>query len=95
MFVFGNFSDRESAVSHAARSNRGYRALGELNTQPAIVYLSKVTLHEPVNGGHEPAGHGTPEGAAGPGGGDHGDGVPAKGGGTESMPQGGQSEGGH
>ncbi|HEX6367310.1 MAG TPA: molybdopterin dinucleotide binding domain-containing protein [Longimicrobium sp.] len=95
VFVFGNFSDKDSAVSHAARTNRGYRALGELNTQPAIVYLSKVTLHEPVNGGHEPAGHGTPEGTAGAGGGDHGDGVPAKGGGTESMPQGGQSEGGH
>ena len=95
VFVFGNFSDRESAVSQAARTNRGYRALGELNTQPAIVYLSKVTLHTPNNGGHEPASHGSPEGTTGEGGGDHGDGANAKGGGTESMPQGGQSEGGH
>ncbi|HEU4884746.1 MAG TPA: molybdopterin dinucleotide binding domain-containing protein [Longimicrobium sp.] len=96
VFVFGNFSDRESAVSHAARTNRGYRALGELNTQPAIVYLSKVTLHEPRNGGHEAAGHSASQGAPGHGGGeDHEEGVPAKGGGTESMPQGGQSEGGH
>ncbi|HEV3049617.1 MAG TPA: hypothetical protein VGX50_04875, partial [Longimicrobium sp.] len=95
VFVFGNFSDRESAVSHAARSNRGYRALGELNTQPAIVYLSKVTLHEPNNGGHEPAAE---HGAAG--GGDHGTSDHSEGantghGSTENQPQGGQSQGGH
>ncbi|HYR06720.1 MAG TPA: molybdopterin dinucleotide binding domain-containing protein [Longimicrobium sp.] len=96
VFVFGNFSDRDSAVSHAARSNRGYRALGELNTQPAIVYLSKVTLHEPNNGGHEPAAaHGAAEGGGDHGGTDHAEGANAKGGGTENMPQGGQSEGGH
>ena len=89
VFVFGNFSDPNSAVTRAAHSHRGYRALGELNTHPAIVYLSKVTLHEPRNGGHEAGGHGD---AAG---GDHGEGVPAKGGGTENMPQGGQSQGGH
>jgi molybdopterin-containing oxidoreductase family iron-sulfur binding subunit len=94
VFVFGNFSDKNSAVSQAARTNRGYRALGELNTQPAIVYLSKVTVHEPRNGGHEPAGHGA-EGAVGQQDGDHGEGANAKGGGTESTPQGGQSEGGH
>ncbi|HEU0299363.1 MAG TPA: hypothetical protein VFR37_07915, partial [Longimicrobium sp.] len=52
VFVFGNMSDPQSAVSQAAHSYRGYRALGELNTHPAIVYLSKVTLHEPANGGH-------------------------------------------
>ena len=53
VFVFGNIADPDTAVAHAARSNRGYRALGELNTHPAIVYLKKVTLHEPLNGGHE------------------------------------------
>jgi molybdopterin-containing oxidoreductase family iron-sulfur binding subunit len=52
VFVFGNMSDPESAVSKAAHSHRGYRALGELNTHTAIVYLSKVTVHEPRNGGH-------------------------------------------
>jgi anaerobic selenocysteine-containing dehydrogenase/Fe-S-cluster-containing dehydrogenase component len=52
VFVFGNISDPESAVSRAAHSHRGYRTLGELNTQTAIVYLSKVTLDEPRNGGH-------------------------------------------
>ncbi|WP_329683343.1 molybdopterin dinucleotide binding domain-containing protein [Longimicrobium sp.] len=52
VFVFGNMSDPNSAVSQAAHSHRGYRALGELNTHTAIVYLSKVTLHEPRNGGH-------------------------------------------
>jgi molybdopterin-containing oxidoreductase family iron-sulfur binding subunit len=52
VFVFGNMSDPQSAVSQAAHSHRGYRTLGELNTQPAIIYLSKVTVHEPRNGGH-------------------------------------------
>jgi len=52
VFVFGNIADPQSAVAQAAHSHRGYRALGELNTQTAIVYLSKVTLHEPRNGGH-------------------------------------------
>jgi anaerobic selenocysteine-containing dehydrogenase/Fe-S-cluster-containing dehydrogenase component len=50
-FVFGNFADPESAVSQAARTNRSYRTFEELNTQPAIVYLKKVTLHEPARGG--------------------------------------------
>jgi anaerobic selenocysteine-containing dehydrogenase/Fe-S-cluster-containing dehydrogenase component len=95
VFVFGNFSDPQSTVTQAARSNRGYRALGELNTQPAIVYLKKVTLNEPENGGHEPAAHGASAGAGDHGGGDHGEGANARGGGTENMPQGGQSEGGH
>ena len=48
-----------SRVARAAASPRGYRALEILNTQPAIVYLKKVTLHEPEHGGHhapEPAG---------------------------------------
>ncbi|MBA2671222.1 MAG: 4Fe-4S dicluster domain-containing protein, partial [Gemmatimonadetes bacterium] len=57
VFVFGNFADPESAVSQAARTNRSYRSLSLLNTQPAIVYLQKVTLHEPARTGHEaPAG---------------------------------------
>jgi Fe-S-cluster-containing dehydrogenase component/anaerobic selenocysteine-containing dehydrogenase len=53
VFTFGDITDRNSAVARAATSNRGYRTLGELNTQPAIVYLKKVTLHEPANGWHE------------------------------------------
>jgi anaerobic selenocysteine-containing dehydrogenase/Fe-S-cluster-containing dehydrogenase component len=52
VFVFGNMADPESAVAKAAHSHRGYRALGELNTHTAIVYLSKVTVDEPRNGGH-------------------------------------------
>jgi molybdopterin-containing oxidoreductase family iron-sulfur binding subunit len=49
VFVFGNISDPASEVAKAAATNRGFRALGELNTQPAVVYLKKVTLHEPRN----------------------------------------------
>jgi molybdopterin-containing oxidoreductase family iron-sulfur binding subunit len=53
VFVFGNIRDPESAVAKAATSNRGFRALQELNTQPAVVYLKKVTLHEPRNSSEE------------------------------------------
>ncbi|MBA4160042.1 MAG: 4Fe-4S dicluster domain-containing protein, partial [Gemmatimonadetes bacterium] len=56
VFVFGNIKDPNSAVARAATSHRSYRSLEELNTQPAIVYLQKVTLHEPDQG----AGHGRP-----------------------------------
>jgi molybdopterin-containing oxidoreductase family iron-sulfur binding subunit len=52
VFVFGNIRDPQSAVARAATTNRGYRALQELNTQPAVVYLKKVTLHEPKNSAH-------------------------------------------
>jgi molybdopterin-containing oxidoreductase family iron-sulfur binding subunit len=52
VFVFGNIQDPESRVAQVARSNRSYRALEETNSQPAIVYLKKVTLAEPKRGGH-------------------------------------------
>ena len=72
VFTFGDFQNPESGVSRAARSTRSYRALGELNTQPGIVYLKKVTIHDnPLNGGHadsKPAPFGgdehTPQGGA-------------------------------
>lgn len=50
VFVFGNIQDPNSAVARAAASNRSYRVLGELNVQPAIVYLAKVTDTEPRHG---------------------------------------------
>jgi len=52
VFVFGNIADPNSQVAQAARTVRSYRTLEEINTQPAIVYLRKVTLHEPAIGGH-------------------------------------------
>jgi anaerobic selenocysteine-containing dehydrogenase/Fe-S-cluster-containing dehydrogenase component len=52
VFVFGNIQDPNSAVAQAARSVRSYRTFEILNTQPAVVYLSKVTLEEPARGGH-------------------------------------------
>ncbi|HEX6746246.1 MAG TPA: 4Fe-4S dicluster domain-containing protein [Longimicrobium sp.] len=53
VFTFGNIRDTNSAVARASTSNRGFRALEELNTQTAIVYLKKVTLHQPRNTSHE------------------------------------------
>ncbi|HEV2150370.1 MAG TPA: 4Fe-4S dicluster domain-containing protein [Longimicrobiaceae bacterium] len=58
VFTFGDITDPDSLVAKTAASNRSYRVLDLLNTQPAIVYLKKVTLHEPRNGGH--ADHGAP-----------------------------------
>jgi molybdopterin-containing oxidoreductase family iron-sulfur binding subunit len=52
VFVFGNIADPDSEVARAARSVRSYRSLEPLNTQPGVVYLKKVTLHEPAQGGH-------------------------------------------
>jgi Fe-S-cluster-containing dehydrogenase component len=42
--TFGDIKDPQSAMMQrrAAHSARAYRALGELNTQPAIVYLRDV-----------------------------------------------------
>jgi molybdopterin-containing oxidoreductase family iron-sulfur binding subunit len=53
VFTFGNIRDPDAAVTRAATSNRGFRALEELNTQTAVVYLKKVTLHQPKNASHE------------------------------------------
>jgi len=50
---FGNIKDADSRVAAAAHDERAYRVLDELiNTQPAVHYLKKVTLHEVEEGGH-------------------------------------------
>ena len=41
--VFGDLNDPDSRVSHLSAANRGYHALGVLNTRPAVTYLKKVT----------------------------------------------------
>lgn len=44
---FGNLLDKDSVVAKDAESARGYKVLDfELNTQPAITYLAKVTHTE-------------------------------------------------
>jgi molybdopterin-containing oxidoreductase family iron-sulfur binding subunit len=40
--VFGDIKNPESDVSKLARSNRGYRVLEELGTEPAITYLADL-----------------------------------------------------
>ncbi|HET9440640.1 MAG TPA: 4Fe-4S dicluster domain-containing protein, partial [Longimicrobiales bacterium] len=44
--VFGNVRDANSLVARVAASGRGYRVLEALNTQSAITYLKRVSLHE-------------------------------------------------
>ena len=44
--VFGNVRDPNSQVARVAASGRGYRVLEQLNTQSAITYLKRVSLHE-------------------------------------------------
>ncbi len=41
--VFGNRLDKQSRVSKSLKSPRAYRVLDELNTQPSVVYLKKVS----------------------------------------------------
>ncbi len=41
--VFGDLNDPQSRVSQLSAANRGYHALGVLNTRPAVTYLKKVT----------------------------------------------------
>jgi molybdopterin-containing oxidoreductase family iron-sulfur binding subunit len=40
--AFGNMADSESLVSVAAKNNRGYHILEDLNVRPAVTYLAKV-----------------------------------------------------
>jgi anaerobic selenocysteine-containing dehydrogenase/Fe-S-cluster-containing dehydrogenase component len=40
--TFGNFLDKNSAVSILARDPRAYQVLGYLNTKPAVIYLKKM-----------------------------------------------------
>ena len=43
---FGNYSDHDSKVYHAAHDARAYRALdAHLQTKPGISYLKRVVLH--------------------------------------------------
>ena len=41
--VFGDLMDPQSRVSQLSAADRGYHALGVLNTRPAVTYLKKVT----------------------------------------------------
>ncbi len=51
--VWGNIRDPESRVSQVAQNQRTYRVLNEeINTQPAVNYLKKVTFHEVASGEH-------------------------------------------
>ena len=51
--VWGNIRDPESRVAQVSRNQRTYRVLNEeINTQPAVNYLKKVTFHEVASGEH-------------------------------------------
>ncbi len=43
--VFGNLRDPQSRIAQVVASERTYRVLEEINTQPAVQYLKKVTFH--------------------------------------------------
>ena len=40
--VFGNWKDRNSRINRLRQEPRGYQLLGELGTNPSVVYLKKV-----------------------------------------------------
>jgi Fe-S-cluster-containing dehydrogenase component len=51
--VWGNIRDPQSRVSQVVQNQRTYRVLNEeINTQPAVNYLKKVTFHEVASGEH-------------------------------------------
>ncbi|MCL4127470.1 UNVERIFIED_CONTAM: hypothetical protein GTU68_016360 [Idotea baltica] len=51
--TFGNLLDTDSEVRRNVQSPRSYRVLDfELNTQPAVTYLAKVSEKEEAKGGH-------------------------------------------
>ncbi len=53
VITFGNIKDHDSRVAARAGDERTYRVLDALiNTQPAVHYLKKVTLHDVEEGGH-------------------------------------------
>jgi molybdopterin-containing oxidoreductase family iron-sulfur binding subunit len=49
--VFGDLTDPESRVSQWSRDARRYRVLEDLNTQPSVRYLSKVSRRTPLRDG--------------------------------------------
>jgi molybdopterin-containing oxidoreductase family iron-sulfur binding subunit len=46
--LFGDLMDPESEIAKVVKGPRGYKALGDLNTYPAITYLKKVNRDLPV-----------------------------------------------
>ena len=53
VITFGNIKDHDSRVAARAGDERSYRVLDALiNTQPAVHYLKKVTLHDVEEAGH-------------------------------------------
>ncbi|MDE2783847.1 MAG: 4Fe-4S dicluster domain-containing protein [Gemmatimonadota bacterium] len=53
VITFGNIKDEDSRVAALAENERTYRVLDALiNTQPAVHYLQKVTLHDVEEAGH-------------------------------------------
>ena len=53
VITFGNIKDHGSQVAALAENERTYRVLDALiNTQPAVHYLQKVTLHDVEEAGH-------------------------------------------
>ncbi|MEN8375596.1 MAG: molybdopterin dinucleotide binding domain-containing protein [Gemmatimonadota bacterium] len=48
--VFGDIKNPNSRVAQVAASGRAYRVLGELNTQPGVTYLQRVSVHAEAAG---------------------------------------------
>jgi len=48
--VFGNWKDPNSRINKLAASDRGYRLLEELGSEPSVVYLKKVRKGQPSGG---------------------------------------------
>jgi Fe-S-cluster-containing dehydrogenase component len=51
--VFGDWKDANSRINRLARDPRNYQLLGELGTEPVVVYLKKVDPSAPAAGAVE------------------------------------------
>ena len=52
VIVFGNIDDPSTRVAQTAGSFRAFRVFEELNTQPGVVYLKKVSENAPEGAAH-------------------------------------------
>lgn len=49
--VFGNLKDEKSRIFQVRKDPRNYAVLEELDTNPSVTHLAKVTLAEPGTAG--------------------------------------------
>lgn len=55
--VFGDLNQKDSKVAKLSASDRGYKLLGDIGTQPRTTYLAKIRNPNPMLASHHPDHH--------------------------------------